>query len=325
MTIRRNHVITIVIVTAFFTATALAQQGWTQAQIIKRKGNPATVNAVFYNGDQIWVAGAEGLIIRSYDDGRTFQDVDVGVNEGLNDVFGLNNRVWIVGDNGTILISTDGGRSFLKSLYTSYSQGSGDPEDRAKRPDLYSVQFTSEKDGVIVGDRGLILTSDNGGFSWREQRSGTTEQLFHLSIRDERGWVVGTGGVILHTRDGGRSWYPQQSGTSDDLNRVYFVSDKVGLITGDNGALLLSENGGATWSRVSLSVKEPLFGISFINKNTGWVVGYRGRIIRTYDGGRHWVEQASGTDEDLFSVSFYKNRGYAIGRNGLVMQYYERR
>src|SRR4030095_15429046 len=131
--------------------------------------------------------------------------------------------------------------------------------------------------------------------------------------------------LILHTGNGGRNWYPQRSGVSDDLNRVYMVTDRVGLITGDNGTLLRTENGGATWERVSLNVREPLFGMSFIDNKTGWVVGYKGRIIRTYDGGRNWVEQNSNTGADLFSVSFHKNRGYAVGRDGLVMRYYEKR
>ena len=302
---------------------ALAQQGWSQAQSIKQGGNPAAVNAVFYDGDDLWVVGSDGLVTRSYDDGRTFQETNLGLDAGLNDVFVRKEGVWIIGDAGTILISTDGGLSFVKSLYSPYRAGSSLQGQGS--PDLYSVQFIDKEKGYVVGDEGLILASTDGGYSWREQRSGTKEQLFHLSFRGQRGWVVGTSGIILHTRDGGRNWYPQQSGTTDDLNRVYFVDDQTGLITGDNGALLLSQNGGATWERVQLRVKEPLFGISFIDKKTGWVVGYGGRIIRTYDGGRNWVEQESNTGGDLFSVSFHKNRGYAIGRDGLIMRYYERR
>jgi photosystem II stability/assembly factor-like uncharacterized protein len=68
-----------------------------------------------------------------------------------------------------------------------------------------------------------------------------------------------------------------------------------------------------------------LFGISFIDKKTGWVVGYSGIIVRTYDGGRKWVEQMNPTSADLFAVSFSKNRGFAIGRDGLLLRYYEKR
>ncbi|HKP87977.1 MAG TPA: YCF48-related protein [Blastocatellia bacterium] len=304
---------------------ASAQQGWSRVQTIKRGDKPAVINAVFYDGDNIWVAGGEGLVARSFDEGRTFQEVSAGVTDGLNDIYVRGDRICIVGDGGVIVRSTDGGHSFMKSYYTSRSRGAGDPQTDGGAIDLYSTQFADRDNAYIVGDKGLILASTNGGLSWREQRSGTDAQLFHLSFQGERGWVVGTGGVILHTDDAGRNWYPQRSGTTDDLNRVYLINDRVGLITGDKGLLLRTENSGATWERVALNVREPLFGMSFIDKKTGWVVGYQGRIIRTYDGGRNWVEQDSGTTGDLFSVSFYKNRGYAIGRDGLVMRYYERR
>ena len=327
MTIKSKFILSIVTVflAAFFVQSARGQQGWTRVQSIKQGGKGAVINAVYYDGDDIWVVGGQGLLARSYDEGRTFQDVDSGVDVGLNDVYIRGGRMWIVGDGGTILRSTDGGRSFVKSIYASRNKTDNDPQNPTGYIDLYSVQFTDADYGYIVGDRGMIIASTNGGASWREQRSGTDAQLFHLSFQGDRGWVVGTGGVILHTNDAGRNWYPQRSGSTDDLNRVYLINDKVGLITGDNGLLLRTENGGATWERVSLNVREPLFGMSFIDKKTGWVVGYSGRIIRTYDGGRNWVEQDSATTGDLFSVSFYKNRGYAIGRDGLVMRYYEKR
>jgi photosystem II stability/assembly factor-like uncharacterized protein len=324
MSKRRTTAVTIwsVVLVTILQAAVFAQQGWSRLTIIKQDDQPAVINAVTYDGDDIWVVGAKGLIARSFDEGRTFNAVPSAVDVGLNDVTVRGERISIVGDQGTILRSTDGGRSFIRSNYSlRYREGQG----KGGIVDLYSVQFIDKDTGYIVGDQGLILTTGNGGASWREQYSGSDAQLFHLSFRDSRGWVVGTGGKILHTTDSGRNWYPQRSGVQEDLNRVYFVDDRVGLITGDKGVLLRSENGGATWERVALNVAEPLFGMSFVDKKTGWVVGYGGRIVRTYDGGRNWVEQDSATKADLFSVSFYKNRGYAIGRDGLVMRYYEKR
>ncbi|MFP5260326.1 MAG: WD40/YVTN/BNR-like repeat-containing protein [Blastocatellia bacterium] len=314
-----------ILVACALSQAAQGQQGWTRLQAIKQGDKGAVINAVYYDGDDIWVVGAGGLVARSYDEGKSFQEVSAGVDSNLNDVYVRGGRIWIVGDAGTILKSTDGGRSFVKSVYTSRHKTSRDAQNPSREIDLYSVQFTDADYGYVVGDSGLILASTNGGASWREQKSGTDAQLFHLSFQGDKGWVVGTGGVILHTDDAGRNWYAQRSGTADDLNRVYLINDKDGLITGDNGLLLRTGNGGATWERVPLNVREPLFGMSFIDKKTGWVVGYNGRIIRTYDGGRNWVEQDSATTGDLFSVSFHKNRGYAIGRDGLVMRYYEKR
>ncbi|HEV8485098.1 MAG TPA: YCF48-related protein, partial [Blastocatellia bacterium] len=129
-------------VLAVVVSTAGAQQGWTQAHTIKQNGKQATVSAVFYNGDEVWVVGEHGLIARSYDDARTFNEVDLGVDAALNDVFARGDRVWIVGDAGTILVSTDGGRSFVKSLHNSHSKGPA-------ALDLYSIQFVDADNGYI--------------------------------------------------------------------------------------------------------------------------------------------------------------------------------
>jgi photosystem II stability/assembly factor-like uncharacterized protein len=301
------------------------QQGWTAGPPIQRNGGRATINSVYYDGDDVWVVGADGLIARSFDDGRTFQEVSSGVTVGLNDIYVKKDRIWIVGDGGTILGSTDGGERFNKLSLQGRTQSSPSGKAKAQPDDLYSLQFVDDRHGFIVGDQGLILATSDSGGSWRDQKSGTNSQLFHLAFKGDRGWAVGTGGTLLHTDNSGATWYAQYSGVHEDLNRVYIVSDKTALVTGDKGILLRTDNWGTTWERIPIEYKDPLFGVSFVDKKTGWVVGYGGRIIRTYDGGRNWVDQQSGTKIDLFSVSFHKNRGYAIGRDGVILRYYERR
>jgi photosystem II stability/assembly factor-like uncharacterized protein len=293
-------------------------------------GKAATLNSVFYDGKLVWVVGGEGLVLRSADFGESFNPVPLRTDLGLNDVFVLKDKVWLIGDEGTMFFSTDRGLSFVKNIYTAYGRGrtrrAGDsdavPRDHL---DLYSVQFVDSDRGYIVGDEGLILESTDGGVTWRELPSQVTSQLFHLSFKGKRGWAVGTGGLIIHTDDGGMNWYPQQSGVSEDLNRILMLDEDVGFATGEKGTLLRTDNGGATWARVPLRSSDSLYGMSFLDKKTGWVVGYGGMIVRTYDGGRSWVEQDSNTSTDLFAVSFNKNRGFSIGRDGLVMRYFERR
>jgi photosystem II stability/assembly factor-like uncharacterized protein len=290
-------------------------QDWARLDSITHDGKPANLNAVLCDGDQIWIAGAGGLLLKSRDGGESFGPVEVRTDAGLNDLFVMGKRMWIVGDSGTTLKSTDGGRSFVKNVYSGR---------RSKRAgvamDLYSVQFLDSDRGFTAGDEGLILATEDGGLNWREIQSGTDAQLFQLSFRGKHGWVVGTTGLILHTDDTGKNWYPQRSGTSEDLNRVVMVSDRTGFISGNKGTLLRTLNGGATWERVKVPVTQSLFGISFRDKWTGWVVGYKGVILRTDDGGRDWTADTGPADADLFSVSFNKYRGIAIGRDGLVLR-----
>lgn len=301
-----------------------AQQGWSGLQKIKVGDKASTLNSVFYDGKYLWVVGADGLVLRSGDSGQSFEDIAFGSTENFNDIYVRKDRIWMVGDGGAISLSTDGGRSFTNIRYMSPRRDSSST-GASSSPDLYSVQFSDKNRGFIVGDQGLIAKSTDGGYTWASLESRTQEQLFHLSIRGDRGWVVGTGGTILHTDDGGDVWYPQSSGTDRDLNRVYFVTDKIGIITGDEGLLLRTENGGARWERVASGIDKPLFGVSFIDKKTGWVVGYQGAVIRTYDGGETWIRQESSTNIDLFGVSFSRNGGFAIGRGGMVLRYYEKR
>lgn len=304
--------------------SALAQQGWSEIQRFTGSGKAATLNSVYFDGDYLWVVGSGGLVQKSVDYGQTFEDVGVNGHENFNDVYVRKDRIWIVGDVGAITVSTDNGKSFSNIRYIAPHRGQGSGPDRSK-PDLYSVQFVDKNRGFIVGDQGLITTSTDGGYTWKELESRTDAQLFHLSFRGKKGWAVGTGGVLLHTDDGGESWYPQRSGTDKDLNRIYFINDKVGMITGDSGLILRTEDGGVYWEPMKSGVNQPLFGISFIDKKTGWIVGYQGLVIRTYDGGKTWIRQASTTNGDLFGVSFNDNIGFAIGRDGLLLKYFEKR
>src|SRR5262245_48632428 len=47
----------------FFAFTIHAQQGWSKITVLKQSDQPATVNAVFYDGDNIWLVGANGLVM----------------------------------------------------------------------------------------------------------------------------------------------------------------------------------------------------------------------------------------------------------------------
>src|SRR5262245_21964626 len=92
----RHLALFLVAMPALLALCGFAQQGWSTTQPIMRNGIPATINSVYFDGDDVWVVGAKGLISRSFDDGRTFQDIDTGVQVGLNDVFARNKRVWVV-------------------------------------------------------------------------------------------------------------------------------------------------------------------------------------------------------------------------------------
>ena len=140
---------------------ALAQQGWARLQSFNRAGADSGISAVYYGGDDIWVVGSHGLIARSHDDGQSFVVVNQGIDANLNDVTARRDKICVVGDAGSILRSTDSGRSFVKILRST--RRGGGATGSAGELDLYSVQFADDEHVFIVGDRGLILMSSDGG------------------------------------------------------------------------------------------------------------------------------------------------------------------
>jgi photosystem II stability/assembly factor-like uncharacterized protein len=103
---------------------------------------------------------------------------------------------------------------------------------------LDGMTFSSDgRTGWAVGggrNDSTILTTRDGGVSWTQQASPTTNHLEGVAFVDQRtGWAVGGSwplgenheeGTILHTDDGGNSWTRQSSGTKEGLF-VLAVSD----------------------------------------------------------------------------------------------------
>ena len=114
-----------------------------------------------------------------------------------------------------------------------------------------------------VGDRGLILASENGGRTWNQQESYTETNLSGVAFDSDRvGWAVGGSihpyshrsvGVVLATRDGGKIW---TSIDATDLPRLTGVQSFGGgylLAWGDwspalQTGLIESSDGGITWN-----------------------------------------------------------------------------
>ena len=114
---------------------------------------------------------------------------------------------------------------------------------------LESVTFISSNVGWAVGDFGTILSTTDGGLTWIQQTSGTTEELVAVSFIDaNNGWIVGWNGTILNTTDGGATWNPQTSGVSNYLLGVSFTDLNNGTAVGQAGRILRTTNGGTNWT-----------------------------------------------------------------------------
>jgi photosystem II stability/assembly factor-like uncharacterized protein len=80
-------------------------------------------------------------------------------------------------------------------------------DDEGRPVHLNDVVFIDRLRGWIVGERGGVWHTADGGASWTRQDSATKERLRGVDFLDaDRGWIVGSWNTVLATGDGGRSW-----------------------------------------------------------------------------------------------------------------------
>ncbi|MGB5543514.1 MAG: YCF48-related protein [Gammaproteobacteria bacterium] len=112
---------------------------------------------------------------------------------------------------------------------------------------------------VAVGERGIILTSDDNGASWTQSASPVSAVLTAVTFHDrDLGWAVGHDSVVLKTTDGGDTWTVTHS--APDLEQplfdVWFADANNGLAIGAYGYVLVSSDGGDSWQESSLDAQE---------------------------------------------------------------------
>ena len=220
------------------------------------------LNGIFYaDQDHGWVVGDEGTILATTDGGKTWSPQKSETPNNLTGVHFIDAKEgWVVGLRGTILHTTNGGEIWeAQSIGTAL--GESKPQyQRTRRTkgspiqSLTSVHFANPQRGWATGLFGLLLTTDNGGKTWKSQDVGLRVGRWgkRVSLKDihlhgmEQGCIVGEGGTLVHTNDGNK-WYPRNLQISSRLNSVFFIDHQHGWAVGDNFTILRTTNGGNTW------------------------------------------------------------------------------
>lgn len=158
---------------------------------------------------------------------------------------------------------------------------------------------------VAVGDRGVVLLSDDGAKTHRQARSVPVDStLTSVSFIDARqGWAVGHAGVIIHTTDGGETWSLQRSDVREDrpLFAVHFFDATRGVAVGLWSLVLTTHNGGVTWQAVQMPIPEGakkadlnLLGLFADPRGRIFAAAEKGMVLRSDDQGQHWNYLATG-------------------------------
>ena len=150
---------------------------------------------------------------------------------------------------------------------------------------------------VVVGQRGHILVSDDGGESWKQARVPTRALLTAVHMHDENtGWAVGHDAVILRTDDGGDTWRQMHRAPEEErpLLDVWFRDKDNGFAVGAYGYFLATRDGGKTWTSRAISKDDfHLNEIVPAGAERLYMAAEAGVAYRSDDGGNTWHELRS--------------------------------
>jgi len=175
---------------------------------------------------------------------------------------------------------------------------------------------------VAVGERGIIILSDDGGVSWRQAQVPSSVSLTAVQFPTPTdGWAVGHYGVILHSRDGGASWTRQLDGVQA---AQLVLRDAQAPAAGAAPAAAAGAYLAEARRLVADGPDKPFLALHFSDVNNGVVVGAYNLAVRTRDGGASWTPISGRLDNPggnhLYAVGVSGNTVYIAGEQGLLLR-----
>jgi photosystem II stability/assembly factor-like uncharacterized protein len=162
------------------------------------------------------------------------------------------------------------------------------PARLSSKPSMLRITRAGDR-LVAVGERGIVLLSDDDGRQWRQAQVPVSVSLTGVQFVDAKlGWAIGHSSVVLHSRDGGESWKRQFDGRA----------------LADGAA-------------------NPLLDLHFSDAAHGWAVGAYGIALHTVDGGRTWVSRSAALPNPkglhLYALACQGETLFMAGEQGLFL------
>ena len=196
------------------------------------------LSGVTFGNNPFVAVGDSGSIVRSTDNGSSFDNTTSPTANSLSGVTFGNNTFLAVGDSGSIVRSTDNGTSWDNAT-----------TDNSTANNLSGVTFGNNT-FVAVGDTGNIVRSTDNGTSWDNATSPTANNLSGVTFGNNTFVGVGSSGNIVRSTDNGSSFSTVTSPTSNNLFKVAFGNNTF-VAVGSSGNIVRSTDNGTSWENTT--------------------------------------------------------------------------
>lgn len=174
---------------------------------------------------------------------------------------------------------------------------------------------------VAVGERGVVLYSDDNGTVWRQAASPVGVTLTSVLFTDDRrGWAAGHDGVLLSSEDGGTSW-KRLFDRRDIPDLFRAAADR--LAAGLGPADPRSAAARRVADRLATDRRDyPWLDLTVDSHGRIWLAGAYGLLMRSEDGVRWeaWSDRLGDLDRHLYAVRAEGEVVVIVGEQGLALR-----
>ena len=164
--------------------------------------------------------------------------------------------------------------------------------DVAYRPtdNGFNLRFYNSRRGLLVGPRGRVWLTEDGGASWQVRSSPITKDLRVVRWADAHtAYIGGDSAAFIRSTDGGRTWQTEPAALGPIDNNIFTIEAAAPQLLFVNGTMRVT-NGGRTWTRMT-NPGSP-YQVAATGTRYGLLSGLAGnqRVVRrTTDGGLSWT------------------------------------
>jgi photosystem II stability/assembly factor-like uncharacterized protein len=190
------------------------------------------------------------------------------------------------------------------------------------RYDQFQAAATLGQHIVVVGGRGAIVMSDDGGTSWERETLPGEPALIDVTTCGESGFAaldINRSVWMMDAAGGG--WTKSVIETPETPLTLDCTDDGTLWVAGSFSTLWTSTDRGQRWRETSLNDDLMFTAIQFLDANNGYALGEFGTVARTQDGGDTWdmLEPLPNEFYPLAAKFASLERGWVTGLNGAVL------
>ena len=196
-----------------------------------------------------------------------------------------------------------------------------------RRDSFYSIVVLDDKGQSVcaVGNYGKIVRTDDGGATWKIQKTPVRTNLQKVAAWDRKSLVaIGDKNTVLVTGDAGQNWkkveIPSSKFGDQLLSATIDPESGRAWIVGNSGTVFVSDDRGGTWSRAHPEEDVSWNDVTVAPDHKIWIVGEFGRVKYSGDEGKSWEEVSVPTESSLNAIAFSDaSHGAIVGLSGTIL------